>query len=92
MKFAQVIKDKRLEYSMTQSELAEKLFVSNKTISNWETGKTMPDLDNVLYIAKVLHISLDKMLLEDNNMVDHVKRIQEIKATKKMTWVAYLTN
>ncbi|WP_273720511.1 helix-turn-helix transcriptional regulator, partial [Leuconostoc mesenteroides] len=83
MKFAQVIKDKRLEYSMTQSELAEKLFVSNKTISNWETGKTMPDLDNVLYIAKVLHISLDKMLLEDNNMVDHVKRIQEIKATKK---------
>lgn len=39
MKFAQVIKDKRLEYSMTQSELAEKLFVSNKTISNWETGK-----------------------------------------------------
>lgn len=34
MKFAQVIKDKRLEYSMTQSEFAEKLFVSNKTISN----------------------------------------------------------
>lgn len=92
MKFAQIIKDRRLEYGITQSELAEKLLVSNKTISNWENEKTMPDLDNVLYIAKVLHISLDKMLLEDSKMIDNVKRMQEIKATKKMTWIAYLTN
>ncbi|MGY3743401.1 helix-turn-helix domain-containing protein [Leuconostoc inhae] len=92
MAFDQIIKNKRQELNITQSELAEKLFVSNKTISNWETGKTMPDLDNVLYIAKVLHLSLDKLLLEDNNMVEHVKHIQEIKATKKMTWVSYVTN
>ncbi|MEX0379779.1 helix-turn-helix domain-containing protein [Leuconostoc sp. MS02] len=92
MTFAQIIKAKRQDLNMTQSELSEKLFVSNKTISNWETGKTMPDLDNVLYIAKVLRLSLDQLLLEDNNMINHIKRVQEIKATKKMTWVSYITN
>jgi len=92
MTFAQIIKTKRQELNITQSELAEKLFVSNKTISNWETGKTMPDLDNILYIAKTLRISLDKLLLEDNHMIDHVKHIQEIRATRKMTWVASITN
>lgn len=37
------IAKKRKEQSLTQAQLAEKLGISNKTVSKWETGKCMPD-------------------------------------------------
>ena len=40
-----ILKEKRAEYQLTQEQLAEKIFVSKKTISNWETQKTTPDID-----------------------------------------------
>ena len=38
-----LIRKKRIGHSMTQSELAEKVFVGKATVSAWETGKTYPD-------------------------------------------------
>ena len=51
MKISQVIKDKRKEFGFNQEELADKIFVSKKTISNWETGKPTPDLKSILRIS-----------------------------------------
>ena len=44
----------RTKRHMTQDDLAERLFVSRQTVSNYETGKSNPDLDTLLKIAEVL--------------------------------------
>ncbi|MDM7545323.1 helix-turn-helix transcriptional regulator, partial [Lactococcus lactis] len=45
-------------FRVTNVELANQLLVSSKTISNWETGKTTPDIDNLIRIASLFQISL----------------------------------
>ncbi|WP_436665975.1 helix-turn-helix transcriptional regulator, partial [Lactobacillus acidophilus] len=52
MIFHNLIKEKRQKMSLTQMDLANRLLVSNKTISNWETGKTLPDIENIILISK----------------------------------------
>ena len=44
---------------MTQEQLAEKLNVSRQTISKWETDSTSPDLESIVRVCKIFHVSLD---------------------------------
>ena len=53
------IAHKRKELGITQKELAEKLNVSDKTLSRWETGKQIPDALTVLEIAKALNMTIN---------------------------------
>lgn len=48
-KISNFIKQKRKELGITQDELAEKLFVTEKTISRWETGRGTPDIKRIKY-------------------------------------------
>ncbi|WP_244138901.1 helix-turn-helix domain-containing protein [Leuconostoc falkenbergense] len=63
--------------SLTQMDLANKLLVSNKTISNWETGKTLPDIENIILISKYLNLSLDDLFLGDETMVEKLRENQQ---------------
>lgn len=56
------IRDTRLAQKITQDELAEKLFVSRQTVSNYETGRTRPDIDTLLRIAEVLAVDAEALL------------------------------
>ena len=56
------IKALREKQHMTQSQLAEKLCVSDKTISKWETGKGLPDITLLEPLAKTLRVSLPELL------------------------------
>lgn len=49
---------------MTQEQLAEKLNVSRQTVSKWESGGTSPDLDSVIKVSRIFHMSLDDLLME----------------------------
>lgn len=49
------IRDLRIRQNMTQDELAEKLFVTRQTISNYETGRSRPDVDMLADIAQALN-------------------------------------
>lgn len=53
---------KRKEKNLTQEQLAEKLGVSNKTISKWENGKCMPDYAVVELLCEVLEITIAELL------------------------------
>lgn len=57
-----VIKELREKNKLTQAELAEKLNVSDKTISKWETGKGYPDVSLLEPIAEVFSISLTELM------------------------------
>ena len=53
----ELIRKKRLGHSMTQTELADKVFVGKATVSAWETGKTYPNMQSQILLYKVLGIN-----------------------------------
>ncbi len=57
-----VIRQLRESNQLTQSELAEKLNLSDKTISKWETGKGYPDISLIEPLAKVFKVSVTELL------------------------------
>lgn len=56
------IRLRREEAGLTQSDLAEKLFVSFQAVSAWERGQSVPDLENAVRIAQLFGISVDALL------------------------------
>ncbi|MEA4833483.1 MAG: helix-turn-helix transcriptional regulator [Oscillospiraceae bacterium] len=62
MSFGQMIKLCRKEKGFTQSELAELIGVSMQAVSKWETDTGMPDISQIVPLAKVLEVSSDKLL------------------------------
>ena len=52
----------RKDKNLTQDQLAEKLGVSNKSISRWENGKTMPDYSILKYLCNILEIDVNELL------------------------------
>ena len=65
-----VIKELREKHHLTQAELAEKLNVSDKTVSKWETAKGYPDISLLEPIAKVFGISITELI--SGNAVSNV--------------------
>ena len=61
-KIGKLIALKRKEKGMTQDELAEKLFVSRQTVSNYETGRSKPDIDTLVRISGVLGADVQELL------------------------------
>ena len=65
------IAGKRKELGMTQIEFAEKLMVTRQTVSRWEAGTVMPDIEKIADIASLLEVSCD-YLLKDEQTEDTV--------------------
>lgn len=62
IKTGQFIAQLRKDKGLTQRQLAEELFISDKTVSKWETGKGMPDVSVMLPLCEVLDISVNELL------------------------------
>lgn len=61
-KIGKLIASKRKEKGLTQEQLAEKLGVTNKAVSKWENGKSMPDLAIIQELCKILGITVTTLL------------------------------
>ena len=92
MNFGEILQTKRKEKGFTQEELAHQLLVSSKTISNWETNKTTPDIDNVIRISQLFDISLNQLLLEGSDMVENIKKNAELRESKIYLVTSSITN
>ena len=75
-----MIKVLRTEKGMNQEQLAEKLQVTRQAVSNWETGKTQPDIETLTRMAEVFGVSVEKLIYGK----DYNKESGEIKKT--WTW------
>jgi len=85
------IAELRKEKSLTQKELAEKLSISDKTVSKWETGKGLPEVSLMLPLCKMLEISVNELLTgerlvdsdykqkAEENIMDLMKEKEESK-------------
>ena len=89
------ITQKRKEKNLTQEQLAEKIGVSNKTISKWETGKCMPDYSVIELLCEELNITLAELMngeedeksihtYDNEQIVEMLKEIQDLKRSKSL--------
>jgi transcriptional regulator with XRE-family HTH domain len=61
-KFGEFIYNQRKKLGYTQDELGRKLKVTNKAVSKWETGETLPDIQLLEELARVLNVTLDELI------------------------------
>lgn len=65
MELYKQIKRYRTDMNLSQEELAEKIYVTRQTISNWENDKSYPDIHSLLLLSSTFHISLDQLIKGD---------------------------
>lgn len=65
MELGRQIKKYRIEANLSQEELADKIFVSRQTISNWENDKNYPDIKSLVLMSEVFRLSLDNLIKGD---------------------------
>ena len=65
MEIGEQIKKYRTEMGLSQDRLAEKIFVSRQTISNWENNKNYPDVKSLLLLSCLFNVSLDMLVKGD---------------------------
>lgn len=65
MELGKQIKKYRKALSLSQDALAEKIFVSRQTISNWENDKSYPDINSLILLSEVFNTSIDNLVKGD---------------------------
>lgn len=79
-KIGSFLKELRKEIGITQEEFAEKLDVSSRTISRWETGTNMPDISLLVNIAEIFNVSISEIINGERKseiMEKEVKKVVE---------------
>ena len=68
MEIGAVIRKARTEENITQEQAAEALGVSRQTVSNWENGRSYPDIASVIRMSDLYHVSLDALLKGESSV------------------------
>ena len=77
------IKRYRTEMKLSQDELAEKVYVTRQTVSNWENGHSYPDIHSLLLLSGVFGISLDILIKGDLEEMKEQIKSEDIQKLKK---------
>ena len=72
------IKYFRKESGMTQDELAEELNVTRQALSNWERGKTEPDIETLTKIAEILDVSGEELIYGEEREEEHKTVVKQV--------------
>lgn len=89
-KTGELLKLLRKEKGLTQEQLAEKLFVSSRTVSRWETGSNMPDLSILIELADFYNVDIREIIdgerkseIMNQDTRDTLKKVAEYTAVVK---------
>jgi len=97
IKIGKFIAECRKKANLTQMQLAEKLNITDRAVSKWETGKTMPDTSIMLELCDILGISVNELLsgerinMENNNEKNEqllLDMAKDIEQKNKTIWTA----
>ncbi len=78
MELGKQIKKHRQEVQLSQEELADRVYVSRQTISNWENDKSYPDVNSLVLLSEIFQISLDNLIKGDIEVMKDVIQKEEI--------------
>lgn len=85
MELGNKIKYYRGEKEFSQEELAERVYVSRQTISNWENNKSYPDINSIVLLSEIFEISIDYLIKGD---VEQMKKEINSEEVKKLNFYA----
>lgn len=87
LKTGAFLKELRKEKGMTQEKLADMLMVNSRTVSRWENGRTMPDFDMLIELAKLYDVSMEELLNGERT-----EKIMEKQTENTLLEIADYTN
>ena len=87
MEIGNQIKKHRTRLKWSQETLAENAYVSRQTISNWENGKSYPDIHSLLILGKLFNISLDELVKGDVETMNNEISKNEVKRFNALAWL-----
>ena len=82
MELGKQIKKHRVTAQLSQEELAERIYVSRQTISNWENDKSYPDVNSLVLLSETFQVSLDKLIKGDIDVMKKVIQREEVEKMK----------
>ncbi|MBP3313064.1 MAG: helix-turn-helix transcriptional regulator [Oscillospiraceae bacterium] len=97
VKIGKFIAERRKQVNLTQVQLAERLNITDRAVSKWERGKTMPDSSIMLELCSILGISVNELLsgeeitMENNNQKNEqllLELSKELERKNKHIWIS----
>lgn len=86
MELGNTIKTMRQNMGLSQEELADAVYVTRQTVSNWENDKSYPDIKSLLLLANFFGVSLDILVKGDVEKMKEITK-KDIKKLRSMGWV-----
>lgn len=86
MELGKQIKHYRTENALSQDNLAERVFVSRQTISNWENDKSYPDINSIVLLSEVFDVSIDNLIKGDVEQMKVEINTEEVKKMNVYSW------
>ncbi|MDD7339731.1 MAG: helix-turn-helix transcriptional regulator [Eubacteriales bacterium] len=87
MELGNHIKHYRNEKGLSQEELAERVYVTRQTISNWENNKNYPDINSIVLLSEVFEISIDNLIKGD---LEEMKKEINSEEVKKLNFYSLM--
>lgn len=87
MELGRQIKKYRNELSLSQDILADKIYVSRQTISNWENNKSYPDVNSLILLSEVFETSIDQLIKGDIEIMKKEIQSEDRKKFEKLSQV-----
>ena len=85
----------RAQHNLTQEKLAEQLQISRQAVQKWESGAGMPDLDNIIKIAKRFGVTIDALVLgSDRRICEELRQGETLQPeySAMHAWESYAAN
>lgn len=81
------IRKYRTQMNLSQEELAERIYVTRQSISNWENGKNYPDIHSLLLLSTLFGVSVDQMIKGDMETMKETVHVQEISKLNRYSGI-----
>ncbi len=85
MEIGTQIRKYRSAQELSQEELAERIYVTRQTISNWENGKSYPDVHSLLLLSSLFHVSLDQLVKGDIEIMKQEINKEEVAKFNRLS-------
>lgn len=86
MRIGERLKEEREKNELSQKDVADRLHVARQSVSRWETDQSYPDLENLMALGRLYHVSIDELLgMEKEEISESVEEetVEEEKSVKK---------
>lgn len=90
MELGNHIKHYRNEKGLSQEELAERVYVTRQTISNWENNKNYPDINSIVLLSEIFEVSIDNLIKGDLEEMKKEINSEEVKKLNFYSWMAVI--